>query len=265
MATNNQAAELRLQARARRAAATRKINRLEKMGIVVSGSAEDPRRHPDAIKKYNSAQLKKYVQTLDNFISRNNQYVRGNKGAPIKRNAWRRYKSLENTYNANADKAFEAVKDIKIDRANVTIGERQAMLGAGRFPRAANPATNSPFNKIDRSPGGVSSIDAVNQLTRDLKKRTSKDFFKNEAKRLKADINKFFDNIGNTQFRDAVNNMTPKQVHALNLTNFSNAVGTLYEYYKRLASGRKDDYAAKVMDDQTREAIELVNWARKIK
>lgn len=265
MAANNQAAELRQQARARRTAATRKVNRLEKLGIVVSGTKEDPRRPVEVVKRYNSSQLRKYIGELNAFTERNNQYVRGNKGAPIKRNTWKQYKALESVYNANADKAFEAIKNIKIDRANITIGERQAMLGEGKFPRAANPATNSPFNKMDRSPGGLPNNEAVSKLTKDLKKRTSKDFFKNEAARLKQDINKFFDNIGDTRFREAVNKMTPKQIHALNLTNFANAVGTLYEYYKRLMNGRNDDYAAKVMDDQSREAVELVNWARTIK
>lgn len=267
MASNNQASELRAQARNRRTAATRKVNRLERAGLKIANTKEDPRRPVEVVKRYNSTQLRRYIADLDAFTGRGNQYVRGNNGAPIKRSKWQAYKRLENQYNANADKAFEAVKDIRIDRANMTIGERQNMLGVREFPRAANPATNSPFNKMDRKPGGIPNMAAVDKLTRDMKKRTSGDFFKSEAKRLKSDIVKFFNNVGGVsdQMIKEIQRMTPKQIHALNLTNFSNAVSTKYELLKRHMQNRNDDFAAKVADDSTEEAEDLVRWARKIK
>lgn len=267
MAANNQVQQMRQVAKARRQAATRKVARLERAGLKVAGTAEDPRKGHTDINKMNSAQLKSYIGKLDKFTSRNNQYVRGNNGAPIQRSKWRSYKRLEAQYNSNADNAFEAVKDIRIDRANMTIGERQNMLGVREFPRAANPATNSPFNKMDRKPGGIPNNAAVDKLTRDMKKRTSGDFFKNEAKRLKSDIVKFFNNVGGVsdQMLKEIQRMTPKQIHALNLTNFSNAVSTKYELLKRHMQNRNDEFAAKVADDSTAEAEDLVRWARKIK
>ena len=91
--------ELRAHVKNRHRAATKKLSRMRRVNRVRDTSDIDPRRDLGKVDRYNKAQLKSYLDTLNQFNSRSVGYYGNARGEKISRKAWAAYKASEKAYN----------------------------------------------------------------------------------------------------------------------------------------------------------------------
>lgn len=160
-------ASLRKLVRARQRAANNKVSRYKASGVKIAHSEHDPRRDLKAIDKYNTKQLKSYLKSLNTFVDRSTQFVKGARGVPLSRNVFKSYKGTESSYNTHFKDEFEKVRDVQMPGKGLTYGERHDTL----LPKAKSlrAGTSKYFGK-DRVSTGFTSDKALKTAQRHLKK-----------------------------------------------------------------------------------------------
>lgn len=158
---------LRQLARERQRAAGNKISRYKKQNIKIAGSDVDPRRDLKKVDKYNSKQLKAYINELNAFTDRTNQFVRGARGVPISKGIFEAYKVLEKRYNNHFQSEFDKIKDVKLPGRSMTFGERHEQILPKK--KSLRAGTSKYFGK-DRVSSGFTSDAAIKKSMQNLRK-----------------------------------------------------------------------------------------------
>lgn len=248
-------------ARARRAA-TRKVSRLKtRHGVSVSGTEFDPRRPPQAARKYTRKQLESYKRELDKFLSRSTQYVPDSRARPIPRKEWDRYKTVETKYRDMAGTIYDKVKDVQLPSGE-TISERLAKMDV-LHKSMHNPVVNKFYEPKDRQSGDVTSRNALRKLERDLRRKSTPRSQKAMVREAKAQLAKMLDVVNSRDVANQVNTLSTGQFIALwNYTNFASAIAMSYDSAKKMLTPREESWGHEKIRQQTNDALELIEWVK---
>lgn len=256
--------ELRKRIRDLERRTARKISRNRKKGVELNNSEFDPRRKEAPVHRYNSHQLRAYAGNLERFLSRRAQFVGGAKGTPIRREKWRQFEGLQNRYNAIGDTAFNQVRNVKLPNG-MTVGERMASTQS-EFPRTANPAVNSPFNKMQFHSSGVTGERALAKLVKQVRDKMNPKKVAKEVAQGREQLAQMLKIVGRNDIQEKVQKLNDKQFHLLwHYSNLAGSVSIVYEIeMARLAGKDEKRWYDSVADDSFNEVDELVDWAGKV-
>ena len=203
---------LRQLARERQRAAGQKISRYKKQNINIAGSEFDPRRDLAKVDKYNSKQLKAYINQLNSFTDRTNQFVRGARGVPISRGIFIAYKELEKRYNNHFQKEFDNIRDVKMPGKSMTFGERHDMI----LPKnkSLRAGTSKYFGK-DRVSSGFTSDEALKKSMRNLKKSMKPGYSSETEKARRENFQKLIDYANRDDLGKAVKSLSSEEFYIL--------------------------------------------------
>lgn len=240
MASREEIQRLRELARKRHQAATRKVSRLKKNDVHVSGTPLDPRRNAADIAKMRSRDLQSYINKLDQFTSRETNWVHGaGKQSLLSSSLYREYKKLESAVNKRNMADYEKIKGTFIPTLNTTVQSFHGELPD--HPLMANPASRSPHIPLIRTNKSFPNDKKLKKLIQDMRKRLEPEFGDKVIAREQKSMRKFFkdmrkvDPINETlkDLRKDFWSLTPAQFAFLwNHTNFAEAASMDYEIAK---------------------------------
>jgi hypothetical protein len=256
--------QLRALARKRHKAATRKISRLNHAkDVEISGSKFDPRRDLAGLKRYNKAQIMKYIQRLDSFLERGNQFVGDAQKRPIPAKEWQQYKQTERRYNAGVTDLYSDIKNVRLPDGR-TIDERQRTIKADH-PLAGNPSVKVPHSPVVREPWNIASPDKLKGLIKDLKYKMTPAYDKKQLAQDREELKKIMAVIKDPELEATINSLSAKQFNVLwNYTTFATAASLMYEIIQAQLTKHDQAWHAKEIRDSFEEATNLVGWAKTI-
>jgi hypothetical protein len=260
---------LRAFVKKRRNAVTAKENRIKRnTGVDIRNTAQDPRRPLTVVDKYNKSQLTKYLSDLESFMSRSVGYVGGSGNTPLPKLDWLRYKKLENKYNKIGMEHFNAIADIFIPQAGMTISQRDKTLVPDSIS-AQGAIVNRPYSPIDRKPNNIPSQKALDKLIADMNKKVSGKFLPEKLQEGRGQLNTMLNSIGNPELISEANLLTDSQFDILwNYTNFASNVSGIYFLMMKNATDdsgeemEKGNWWDSVVEDYSDDIRELFSWAR---
>lgn len=259
---------LRAEARRLHRAVTRKISRNRtKRGAEIGNTKFDPRRDASKIKHYNRRQLQAYIANLERFVSRKTQFVPDSQYRPIPVQKWREYKAAEKTLNQKMRERFDKFGDRMLPEG-ITVRQRLAMTEP-IHPQMHNPASNAGIRAIERKSKSVRSLEALNKLIIETKKRADPRDAARIEKANRTSVNAMLDVIGRDDWRERISLLTSAQFDLLwNMSgSFANAVSLYYEVSRKLLEGK--DAATRWMETVTNNAIsdieKMLAWIEKEK
>lgn len=235
-------AQLRAVARARHKAATKKISRNKtNFGAEISGTKFDPRRDLAKVAKYNSSQIKGYINDLDSFVSRKTQFVPDSKYRPMPASDFKGYKGVETEYNKMLKREFEVVRHKKLP-SGFTV-EQQLSMTESLHPYMHNPASGADHRGIHRKSKTVKSLEALEKLKLDLRNRMTPE---HRAKLEEADrisVNKMLLLIGDEALRERVNKLSSAKFRFMwkYSGKFANDLSMTYEAVKKMLEAEKEN------------------------
>lgn len=252
--------ELRAEVMRRQKAAQRKVARLRRNGVNLSGTPYDVRRDPANIKRYNARQLTKYLGELNNFTSRNNSFVGGVEGSPIKRNEWLKYKAVEKAYLQKANANFEAVKDTYIPLAGTTVGDFETTMrpkpGKGR-------GALRPLERLSElQPYQIVGERQLAKLRKSLEGKLSDRYLNKSLKFQKYQMLEAVKLFGDIELLEKASALTDEQFDTL--WNYTDAPRDLFSGYvnaRLLSTGGGDEASANIHEDSADDTKQWIEWA----
>lgn len=249
---------LRAEVRRRHRAATSKVSRLRSRGVELGGSNYDVRRDLSKVKRYNATQLRAYANQLNSFVERKNAFVPGDSGVPLPAAKWREYKRLEKRYNEIGNREYSKVGEIFLPQPGVRVRDRRKILSQS----AIGEAVNAPYQEIDRQARGITSETALDRLTDQMRKKTSREYLPGEIAKSREQFMNMLTEIGNPEFIEAANKLSDDQFDTLwNYTSFATEISSDYEIMKLKARGEQERAHEKIHEDNTHAINELLQWA----
>jgi hypothetical protein len=254
---------LRAEIRRKQRNAQAKINRNKHKGINLGSTNYNP-RNADLAKfmRYTTKQLIAYGKKLDEFTSRNTQFVAGANGTPLERSAFERYKELERKHNAIGESRMGERGGFKAPGSGMTIREREATMRPDS-KRAQGDVVNRPYSKIERKAINIASADALEKLTRDMERKLNRSYLPKKMKESRQQLREMLTMIGNDELNKHAQGLTDFQFDVLwNDTKFATDIGLIYGVMQMKAAGGKDRWYSSVVEDYSNDIMEALRWAK---
>lgn len=255
--------DLRANALAMQRKANAKVSRNKSKGVELAGTRFDPREKQGFIANATSKQLRNYVEELNTFLDRGQQFVGDRTGAPIHVSQWRYYKQVEKKRNAKVKADNDLVANIFIQESGLTAGERHALMDKTRNNNN-NPTVNHDWRPIDRSPANINGGPrSLTKLTDVLKKTTHSDYNNNEAIIGRQTIAKMAARLNAPELKKAVEGLSQQQFWFLwKNTKFA---GDLAEpYHELMATGEMQASDNDAIAQNLNMALRQAKWANKL-
>lgn len=266
MAKNPEIDRLRAEIRRKQRNVNAKINRIEKSsGINLRGTSYNP-RNADAAKfmRYTTRQLIAYGKRLDEFTNRRTSFVPGAGGVPLPRQAFDKYKELERRHNAIGDARMSERGHFLAPGSGMSIAEREATMRPDSR-RAQGDVVNRPYSKIERKSINIASVEALDKLTRDMQRKINRKHLPKAIRDARTQLNDMLTVIGNDELKDEFKKLTDFQFDVLwNDTKFATDIGLIYGIMQLKAAGGKDRWYTSVIEDNSSDIREALEWARKL-
>lgn len=239
-----------------------------KRGADLSGTEFDPRVSPSKVKRYNRQQLASYIAKLEKFNSRKTQFVPDSQYRPIPAQKWREYKDAEKALNKEIRDRYSTYSGIKLP-SGLTVAQQLSMFET-THPQMHNPASNAGIRELDRHSKSVKSLLALEKLTQDTKKRTSREHKLSVEAANRKSVNDMMDIIGNDNWKQRIDALSSTKLDILwNLSAvFANAVGLFYEVAKKLLSDKEsktERWMDTVISNATKEIERYLSWVEKLR
>lgn len=258
---------LRALAKRKHRLAGQKVSRIRRSddGPIMAGTKYDPRRDPQLIGTYNKSQVKKYIATLDKFLSRETQFVRDAHARPVPRSLWDAYKKEEAAANKRKAESFDRVKSLKLPSGeSIETFERMTRPAV---PQMANPAVNSPYAPTNRKPTAVASERALKKLIQEMRQKYTKHDLLKRAKQGRNIAYDMIDLIGDDDLKDRIGKLSTKQFNILwNYSGkFANSLSLMYQLAMQRLQREIDTYEDNLYNaleyGAYNEIRELISWA----
>lgn len=271
MASRDELRALRAEVRARHEAATKKVSRLRRRGAELGGTAFDVRRDLSVVKRYNTKQLKTYLDQLNSFVDRSNAFVPGRGGVPIPAAKWREYTREERKFRrARLDELSSVGKfDLPGVGKGNTILDRYYRLN----DKSRAVGANRPFYELDRRSKDISSPEALDRLIKDMRKRNAPNYKPQKIKNARKELAEIINNLGSPTMTDAegnkvtwksmVDKLNDYQFNILwNYTDFATKASSEYELARMRAMGREERFIESMSRDNETVIEDALNWAQ---
>lgn len=260
--------DLRAQVRKRRSAVTGKERRiLNNTGIKIADTAEDPRRAPSAIKKYNTTQLNNYLKTLDAFMQRDNGYVPDSSGGFIRKAEWLGYKRSEVKFNKIVKSHFDKIAMIRDPYRNVTIKDAEVLF-VPDSARAQGEIRHRPYNEINRNSSNIKSVEALRKLQAQVNGKLSKDYLGNAIQAGRKQAGQMLDNAGISSLKTKLAGLSDMQFDVLwNYWGFAGRLAQIGESggQRKGIVDRHDPLDAEQKDNIKQDVSDFIDSAEKLK
>lgn len=256
--------ELRAEVRRRQRAANKKVSRLKARGVQLGGTEFDPRREARNIGRYNTAQLKSYLSDLNKFTSRENAFVAGAGGTPIRRSTYEAYTRAQRRYNMVAESAYEAVKSTFIPSHGMTVEQFDAGMLSKR--PGANVGATRPLAPFRRAANEIVSEERMRELTKLLETKARPTFVRRKIKSQRDQMMKALQEFGDLDLLERASKLTNFQLDVLwNYTDAPRDFFSGYHHAKLFAANPADETASQIHEDAAYETRQWVEWASQLK
>lgn len=265
MASRDELQQLRQEAVKARRLMMQKRNRLVKrLGVESLGKYEP--RLPDLKKlgNYNSRQLQSFLGQSEQFRSRTTQFVALGNNRAIPASRWRAVDREQRTRQKQQRKAFDSIKDLKIDFLGQTIGERRDMISP---PRARLMENNMWMEDNLRKPSQFPSERALDRFGKRMREQNSGREQQRARDKAMQSLDKMFpmlsDARGGADLAKEIRSLTDDEFYALwNIRDTALAIKAWYESEQLLMgdsmSAGKQNAISQVADDYAGELRGLV-------
>lgn len=245
--------------------ATRKVQRLARNGVDISGGKLDVRRRKGQIKRYTQSQLHAYEKELRGFISRKTQYYGDVKGRPISRDAWLMYKRAERAYNKKTAEDFRQYENIRLPNSDETIRQRMEKITPTHRRMAQGPV-NAPYEVLERLPKNVASVKDLKRLQRGLEDRVRPGNFEKRLREARDQFSKMIEITGNDELAKEFRGLNDRQTYVLwHFTNFATSVSLQYQMALHNLAKSDAAYVDTIADRSSRHALTYVKWAKSLR
>lgn len=258
---SDEAKRLRAEVQKRIKSVNAKIARTQKnTGAKLSGTEFDPRRRAGIEKNYNAKQLSVYLSKLNDFMRRTNQFVSGNRGAPLPRGQFNAYKKLEQEYGA-AGAAHEAtVGNIQLPEAygDLTIRQHKAIT-----PESQGSAVYGPYRQYNREAKDIKNVGALQKLSQNLKNMLRSSYLQGQISAGREQLEKALSIMGENEMINQVNGLSDYQFDVLWFgTEFAENVFDRYDLLKEREDGTaKERYQDSAHESQLDDLGGLLDFA----
>jgi hypothetical protein len=261
MASNE---ELRKQLDKAYKAVSNKISRTKRAtGAEVGGSEFDPRRNPGTHNRMRSeARMKEYLGELQSFMSRGNQFIAGDNGAPLPRG-----------YFNNVFKKTEAELGRVIDARENSIGsivgpQGWSMTGKNiAIQKTGNQAGFGPYEKMVRQANEITSFAALKELHAKNLKQLKPDFLQKSLDSDRMKLEKVAKYLGEsmTDEMELIRSMDDYEFDLFwNTTTAASGIFLFYAREKEREEGTvKERNQDKVIETKFAEVMPDAKWAMK--
>ena len=263
MATNPEIENLRAEARRRHAAATRKISRIRKTtGAIIANSGADPRRNLKTVAKYNRKQLTAYIDALNQFNNRSNQYVSAGNRSPIPLSSWQEYKRLETALREKASRQLSKYGDKRLPGpGTLTVAERMEILVPKSKGMRSHGAAN-PREIVNLTPDSIESAAGLDKLIKTLKKKVTDKGTREELKRARINAIDMVKTLPSGDFVERVSNLSNDQFEQLwYYSPFADQVKLSYEIAMAMLSNKEKAFMPSIMQSSMQSMDDLLKWA----
>lgn len=252
---------LRAEVVRRQRAANNKVSRLRAKGVRVAGTEFDVRRPLSNVANYNRRQLNAYINKLNDFTARENAFVPGDSGQPIRRSTWQRYTAAEKTYNDIGNAHGQRIGNIPIKGAGMTINERDATLLPNRRA-AAGLAVNRPYEPVSRIPQRIANEKSAQILARDMERRTTQKYLPAKLKQGRYQLYEMLTAMGDADLIAEAKKLSDNQFDILwNYTSFATDTSQRYANRQLQARGVNERAQASIDENSITEIRESIQWA----
>jgi hypothetical protein len=243
-------------------AVTNKINRTRRQkGAEVAGSKFDPRKDASAHNRMRSPErMQAYLDRLNNFMSRSNQFYAGAGGAPLRAGYFNRaYKPTERQLDAVQNKRDAELSSVK-SPTGFAIKDLSTAL-----PKAGGHGRFGPYKRFDRSPGDIASDDAMVALTKQMRDQLNPDYLHNELDNERDRLRKVTEYLGEkaTDLADKIEKMDDYEFDLFWFgTNVASGIFLFYELEKERNEGtHKEKRQDRAIESKFKEAEPAADWA----
>lgn len=123
--------DLRAQVRREQAKAQRKVKRLKEEAFINNAEKLSPAKSAEWVKTARSRDLQRQLKSLQQFNSRQTNWVGDMNGRPIPAKLWNEYKAEERKWNKTRREYFDSVKGIRMD-TGVTVEQASKLRSVRR-------------------------------------------------------------------------------------------------------------------------------------
>ena len=270
---NEELSRLRAIAKAKHKRASAKVSRIRNSAnpVEIAGSKYDPRREISKIDRYNSRQLSVYIKKLETFNSRTTQFVGDSKYRPIPKSKWDVYKKAEAEMNKRKEQAFNAIKHLRMPPVDkhtpgTTIEEFEKRTRPVNMSML-NPAVNNAYHQVNRRSRSVPSEKALRKLIRNVKQSYTTRDIRRRVSEGKDVARRMLDIVGDSDLRDALDNLTDKQFNTLWTYSgkFAANLSLQYELAKHQLTDKdslENDATSLISKQAHSETKKLAKWAK---
>lgn len=256
--------ELRALARKRQAAANRKVSRLKtQKGIHITGSDQDVRKPAQAIGRMNSNTLKKYINTLNGFVSRATSFVAGSEGAPLPKGQFNATLRRTMLHNERVAQFERSVSHIDLPGKGSNIGQRDARFRDGRGKIGTiNDASLRPLNRLELDASRIENAKGLMKLDSRLNRIMGAQYVADELKRNRNEVELMLGQIGDPGMKALYDSLSDEQFHVWwAYGGIAEPFSLMYEQFKSANAGEKDKYRALDLESNDAEVYESLKWA----
>lgn len=255
---SDEAKRLRAEVQRRLRSVNNKIARTKRTsGANIAGTEFDPRRRTGIEKNYNAKQLRGYLENLNQFMQRSNQFVAGAKGAPLRKGYFQRvYKPNEALHNQVLEQHDRIMSQVKTP-SGMSVREY-----AGVVPQAGGASNYGPYTKFNREPGDIKNQRALEKLNADMVRMLKPQFMEGKVQQGKENLEKAILTIGKPELIDAMNELSDFQFEAMWFgSNFAEAVFQKYDLMNERKEGtRKEKWQDKIVDSEFDELGTVLSY-----
>lgn len=225
-------------------------------GANIAGSKFDPRRSAGIENRYNAKQLNSYLENLNDFMRRNNQFVAGAHG-PLERGKFKLYKQREQEVNRAGQEHAQSVGSLETP-TGFTVEQSKNLV-----VETYNSAVRGPYPKLDRQARQIADSASLEKLTADLNKKLKPGYLKEKIGEGRENLESALVKMGEDELMAGVKNLSDYQFDALWFgTNFAESTFLKYQAEKdRIAGTRKEAWQDRMIDSAYAELGELLDWA----
>lgn len=259
--------ELRAEVARRQRAAASKIYRLKANGVILGGSEFDPRRDTNRVARYNSAQLKKYLDDLNSFTRRNVQFVAGSEGVPLPKHRARALEMAVERVNRSVARHLSDIGDIKLRDQDMTIKQREATVENPDIMAAKGQPSKRPMSMVDFEAKHVTSAKSLESLISGLNARLTSSYLPEELAKQREQAKQMFDRIGNAKWSERMAALSDRQFNALwnHDREFMREMSHGYFIVTSQMANVNEPYFARMVEDSLSGIGSGISWAEQIR
>lgn len=252
--------ELRAEVIKRQKAATAKIARLRRQGVQVAGSEFDVRRDPNRVSRYNSRQLQSYLNDLNQFNNRRNQFVGGAEGVPIRAHIFKHAMRSAAEYNSFVEDYYANVSGIDIPQAGMKVAEFDRDVKGDR--KRGKGGVSRPLEAERRQAFEFEGEQGLLAWRNNLEKKMRPGYLEGKLAFQRSQMMDALKHYGDDSLMQMAEGLTNEQFDTLwNYTDAPRQIFEGYHFAKLLGVGQADETEANIHEDEYEETRQWLNWA----